>query len=158
MGVHILLGGFPSDLGTGEVNFSHRRLKTVISLRNRRGAEGIRLHDIASRFEVGAMDAPDYLRPSDREEIIIPLQIVTMILESLAPEVRLGKRMLLDHRPHRTVKEGNASGEKLSQVCFGCVERELGLHGDQGLERRLRHVIFSRWIKGKQSRATEMSE
>ncbi len=49
------------------------------------------------------MDPPDHIGARDREEIVVPLQVVAVILESLTPEVGLGERMLLDHRPHRTV-------------------------------------------------------
>ena len=112
---HEFIGRLTSHLGTGDVDLPHGILQAVVGLRDSRRAEGIRLDDVAPPLEVGAMDPLDHVRTSNREEIIVSLQVMPMILEAFAAEVRLGQWVTLDHRSHRSVEQGDATGEKLSQ-------------------------------------------
>ena len=60
------------------------------------------------------MDSLDHVGTRDGENIVVALQVMPVILESLTPEVLLGQRMTLDHRSHRAVEQGDPTGEKLS--------------------------------------------
>ena len=77
------------------------------------------------------MDSLDDVGPGDGEEIVVPLEIVTVILEALAAEVGLGERVALDHRSHRAVEQGDAAGKELAQMGVGFVAGKRGRHGDQ---------------------------
>ena len=85
------------------------------------------------------MDPLDDIGTGDGEEVVVPLEIMTVILEALATEVGLGERMTLDHRTHGPVEQGDASGEEFPQQGIGFVVGKRGLHENQeGLEKRKR--------------------
>ena len=80
------------------------------------------------------MDSLDDVGPRDREDVIITLQIMAVILEAFAAEVGLCQRMPLDHGSHGPVEQGDAAGKEFPQRGVGFVVWKRGLHDDQGLE------------------------
>ena len=104
MGRHEFLRSLARDLGTSQVDLVNGILQGVVGLRNRGSAEGVGLDDIAACLEIGAMDPLDDFGAGDGEEVVIPLQVVAVPLETLTAEVLLRQRVPLDHRPHGSVE------------------------------------------------------
>ena len=50
------------------------------------------------------MDSLDYIGTRDGEKIVVSLQIMAVILESLAAKISLGQRMALNHCSHCSVE------------------------------------------------------
>ena len=49
------------------------------------------------------------------QEIAVALEILRVILEALAAEVRLGQLVALDHRAHRAVEDEDPPGQQGAQ-------------------------------------------
>ena len=54
------------------------------------------------------MDGADDVGTRQHEHIAVPAQVLGVILEALAAEVRLRQLVALDHRAHRTVEDEHA--------------------------------------------------
>jgi hypothetical protein len=54
------------------------------------------------------MDSCDHVGAGEREQIMIPLQIMRMILKPLAAEVRLTESVALDHGAHGAIHDQKA--------------------------------------------------
>jgi len=65
------------------------------------------------------MDLADHVRPRQDQQVVVALEIVPMIPESLAAEIRFRQPIPLDHRPHRAIEEEDACGEKRMQAFGG---------------------------------------
>ena len=50
------------------------------------------------------------------QQIVVALEILRVILEPLAAEVRLGQLVALDHRPHRAVEDEDALRERVLEA------------------------------------------
>ena len=61
------------------------------------------------------MDPLNDIGTRDGENVIVALQVLPVIFESLTPEVFLSQGVTLDHRSHRTVEQCDPAGEKLPQ-------------------------------------------
>ena len=61
------------------------------------------------------MDSLDDVGTGDGEDVVVPLEVVTVILETFSAEVLLRQGMALDHRPHRTIEQGNPVLEERPQ-------------------------------------------
>ena len=62
------------------------------------------------------MDTLDNLRLRQAEQVVVAAHVHGMLLEALAPEVRLRELVLLYHRAHSAVNDENALGERLANV------------------------------------------
>ena len=60
------------------------------------------------------------LRLGEAEEIVITLELLGVIFESLASELGLVELVLLDHGSHGSVEDVDASRECRSQICLEC--------------------------------------
>jgi hypothetical protein len=58
------------------------------------------------------MDARDHIWAGQRQQIVISLYIVSMILKPRAPEVRLAELVALDHGAHGAVHDEDALREQ----------------------------------------------
>lgn len=56
------------------------------------------------------------LRLREYEQIVVSLKLLGMVLEPLAPELRLVELVLLDHGSHGAVEYVDAARERRSQV------------------------------------------
>ena len=88
-----------------QVDLIHHRFHAVIGLRHNRGGERVSLDDVAAGFKIGVMDVRNHVRSSEREQIVIALQVAGMIPKALATEVCLTKSMALDHRAHGAIHD-----------------------------------------------------
>ena len=95
------------------IEFVNDFLEAIVRLRWRGRIEGIGLDDVGARFEVSAMNPLDQVGPSQRQQIVVALQIRRPVGKSLTPIVRLAETVLLDHRAHRAVQNGDAAAEQL---------------------------------------------
>ena len=68
------------------------------------GVEGVGLDDVRAGLEVRAVDVRDDLRPGEREEVVVPLEVPRPVGEPLAAVVPLVEPVGLDHRPHGAVQ------------------------------------------------------
>ncbi len=83
----------------------------IIGHRGRGGVKGVGLDDIGTRFQVGCMDRPDYLRLGERQKIVIALEVMREIRKTSATVVCLLQLVALDHRAHGTVQQHDAARE-----------------------------------------------
>ena len=60
------------------------------------------------------MDTLDHIGTGDGEEVVISLEIETVVFEPLSTEISLGQRVPLDHGAHRSVEQGDASGKEFA--------------------------------------------
>jgi len=61
------------------------------------------------------VDLFDDVRAGEAEQIVVALQIVGMVAQALAAEVRLLQAECLDHRTHRPVQDGDALAEERAE-------------------------------------------
>ena len=58
------------------------------------------------------MDLRDHVGPRQDEDVVVALEILRMILEPLAAEIRLGQLVPLDHGAHRAIEHEDPFGEQ----------------------------------------------
>ena len=66
------------------------------------------------------MDGADDVGPRQHEHVAVPAQILGVILEALAAEVRLRQLVALDHRAHGAVEDQHALLEGTAECRSGC--------------------------------------
>ena len=126
-------GGGAAGAGDGGVvELGDDLLEMVIGHADGGGGETVGLDDVGSGGEVGGVDLFDHGRLGEAEEVVVALQIVGKVLETLAAEVGLGQAVGLHHRAHGPVEHGDAPREELAQGGEGWVLGESGGDGCGG--------------------------
>ena len=89
-------------------------LHAVIGLGDAGGGKRIGLEDVRACHRVGEQDILDRLRLRQRQEIVVALQMTFAADETIAAEVTLVEREVLNLRSHRAVEDENAlAGRRL---------------------------------------------
>jgi hypothetical protein len=70
------------------------------------------------------VDLADDVGPRQDQQVVVALQILRMILEPLAAEVRFRQLVALDHRPHRAVEDEDA-GRRARVECASAIVSEV---------------------------------
>ena len=76
--------------------------------RNRRGVERVRRDHVTPRVQETAVDVANDFRLSEREEIVVALEISGMVAKQPATKIVLAELVRLDHGAHRTIEEKDA--------------------------------------------------
>src|SRR6266545_6771328 len=71
-----------------DVQLVRNVLELVVRLRDRRAAERVRLDDVRAGREILPVDLADHVGTREDQEIVVSPQILRMILEALAAEIR----------------------------------------------------------------------
>ena len=108
--------GFPCQPGGGQVDVPHRGFQGVIRLGDRGGVKGVGLNDLRARLEVGLVDASDHIRPGDRQNIVVSLEVLGMGDEALSPEILFRQVVPLDHGSHGPVHEHDPLPQRLFEL------------------------------------------
>ena len=58
------------------------------------------------------MDLADHVGARQDQQVVVALEILRVVLEPLAAEVRFRQLVALDHRPHRAVEDEDALRER----------------------------------------------
>ena len=61
----------------------------------------------------------DHVGPRQHQDVVVALEVLRVILETLAAEIRLGQLVPLDHRAHRAIEHE----DPFSQEPLECVEQ-----------------------------------
>ena len=69
------------------------------------GVERVGLDDIRTGLQILPMNVFDDRRLREIQQIVMPLEILLPILEALTSKGRLIQLPLLNHRPHRAIKD-----------------------------------------------------
>ena len=72
------------------------------------------------------MNPLDDVRAGEQQQIVIALQIVRVIGETLAPEIGFSQAVLLNHGAHGAIEHEDALAE-VGQNLFGAISLRLGL-------------------------------
>src|SRR5436190_11883496 len=64
------------------------------------------------------MDAGNHVRPRQHQDVVVAFQILRMVLEALAAEIRLAQLVPLDHGAHRAIEYE----DPFSEQTFECVD------------------------------------
>ncbi len=70
------------------------------------------------------MDGPDGVGTGQAQEVVVAPQVPRMSREPLAPEVRLGEPVALEHRAHRAVEHQDALPDDVRENRQAGVARE----------------------------------
>jgi hypothetical protein len=105
-------GRLLGQLGRLSIDLIHHGLHAVISLGYAGGGKRIGFDDVASGFQIGVMDAYDDVGAGQRQQVVIPLQIVHVILESLPTEGRFIEPVSLDHGAHGAIHDQDTLREQ----------------------------------------------
>jgi hypothetical protein len=114
-----LLGCPAGDLGGGPVHLVGEVLEPVVRLRDRAGREGVRRDDVRPGLEIGPMDVEHELRPGQRDDVVVPLQVPRVVGEPTAAEVRLLQTGLLDRRPLGALEDEDPLRDELPEPLEG---------------------------------------
>ena len=90
-------------------------LEQVVGLRDGGAAERVGLDDVGAGGQVLPVDLADHVGPRQDQQVVVALEILRVILEALAAEVRFRQLVALDHRAHRAVEDEDARRERVSQ-------------------------------------------
>ena len=99
-----------------DVQLVHERFEPVVGLRDGVGVEPVGLDDVGARLEVFVVDAANDVGAREDEQIVVPLEIARVPAQSLAAKVRFGRRVPLDHRPHRAIEDQDPVREQLVEL------------------------------------------
>ena len=80
----------------------------VVALGHRSGAEGVGLDHVGAGRQVLLVDLADDVGPHQRQQLVVALEVLVMVLEAIAAEVGLGQLVALDHGAHRAVQDQDA--------------------------------------------------
>jgi hypothetical protein len=133
--------------GPGQVDVVGSLPQAVVGLRDRRGREGVGLHDLGPGLQVLAVDGLDDGGLRERQHVAVALQVVRMVGELRAPEVGLLQAVRLQHRAHRPVDDDDALLEQRPEA-RGRVQHPASLAG-------LRRAV--RLMTGRPQRTTMRS-
>jgi hypothetical protein len=90
--------------------------QAVVGLGGSIAGEGVGLDDVRAGVQIRGVDGANDLRPGEREQVAVALQLARPVGEALAPPVRLAQVVGLDHGAHRPVEqEDPPSQERLQQ-------------------------------------------
>jgi hypothetical protein len=65
------------------------------------------------------MDGLNDVGTGERQQVVVPAEVVGMGGKAIAAEVRLGELMLLDHRAHRAVQNDDTLRQEMAQFGSG---------------------------------------
>ena len=105
------IGGPARDLRGRDVQLVDHGFKLVVGLGDARGAEAVGLDDVRAGLQVGAVDLLHHGRPGEHEDVVVAAQLVAVLGETLAAEVRLAELVALDHGTHGAVDDEDALDE-----------------------------------------------
>ncbi len=71
------------------------------------------------------MDRADDVGTRQHEHIAVPAQVLGVIFEALAAEIRLRQLVALDHRAHRTVEDEHALLEGTTECLLTLIRSNL---------------------------------
>jgi hypothetical protein len=131
------------------VQLGHNRLQVVVRLTDRRGAEGVGLHDVGAGRKIRSVDLLNHFRLGQAQQVIVALQVVREVSETRGAEIHLGQRVGLHHRAHGPVKHGNALGKELAEGGIRWRFDGRGRHG--------RGAVQARTMGGKSEDARNIS-
>ena len=110
-----------------DVQLRHDAFQRVVGLGNAGRGEGVRLDDVCPRFQVLGVNALDDVRSRQHQQIVIALEILGVVFESLTAKVCFGRLVALHHRPHRAVQNQDALRCERLELGFyvACLHRRL---------------------------------
>ncbi len=114
------------DPGRRHIHLMDQVLHVIVGLRNPGGAESIGLDDVRAGGQVLFVDLLDHLWLRQNQQLVVALDVVREIPETVAPISRLVQLVALDHRAHRAVEDQNALPESRFELGYaflvhGCV-------------------------------------
>ena len=78
-----------------------------------RGTECVCFDDVGSCLQVFAVDVGHHIRTGQTKQVIVALHLPGYILKPLAAEIFFTQVVFLNHGPHRSVKDKDATGHQL---------------------------------------------
>ena len=110
-----LVGDLAGDARRFAVHLIDVRFQLVVRLRDRRGGEGVGGEQVRARVQVFALNLPHHVRPRQRQHVVVAPQVVGMLTEAFAAEVRFRKLAALQHRAPRAVHHHHPLGQDFFQ-------------------------------------------
>ena len=95
------------------VQFVGQLFHLVVRHRDGSGIEGIGLDQICAGCQILRVNLLDDLWLGEREQIVVPLQIVGPVLKPFAAVVYFPQFVTLDHRPHRPVDDDDSFAQEI---------------------------------------------
>mmetsp|Transcript_8580 Transcript_8580/g.11613 ORF Transcript_8580/g.11613 Transcript_8580/m.11613 type:complete len:237 (-) Transcript_8580:894-1604(-) len=83
-------------------------IQGVVGLGNESSRERVCLNDVCACSQVLLMDIADDIRSSHNQDVVVSLQVMRVVLENCATEVRLLQLTPLDHGSHGSVNHHDA--------------------------------------------------
>ena len=93
-------------------------MQPVVGLRNASRIEGIGLDDVGARFQKSMVNVADHVRPGQRQQIVVALDIAGVVAQSarfLTSIVGLVELARLDHRAHGAIENQNPLLEQFGE-------------------------------------------
>ena len=107
--------------GGRKIDLRHAVLKTVVGLRRGVGGEAVGDENVGAGMEVGVMDAADCVRLGQAQQIVVALERMGPIRETLSPVFLLGQVQRLRLRSERAVQDENSAAEQSAErIRPGC--------------------------------------
>src|SRR5690606_22744767 len=106
------------ELRSGKVELAHEMLATVITLRDRRGVEGVGLDDVRARLEIRLMHCAHDAGLGATVNVVVDAQLRWTIAQACAAERGLVQAVTLQHGAHRAVEHQHAPREQFFESPF----------------------------------------
>jgi hypothetical protein len=100
----------------GLVELVNDFLQAIVLLRDGCAVECIGLNKVGSRQKISFVNAVNDVGASDAEQIVVALQFVRMILESIATKLFISQFLLLDFSAHSAINNHNSLGGRAPDV------------------------------------------
>jgi hypothetical protein len=100
----------------------HELFHVIIRLRDRSRVEGVRFENVRAGLQILLVYLANDLRLREDQQVVVALDVVLEILETLSAIVGFGKIVGLDLRAHRAVEDKDArveSGFELAEAAGG---------------------------------------
>ena len=101
---------FPCDPCSREVEFGDQRLHAIVAHRRCVRIECVGFDDVGAGVQKSTVNVLDYTWARNRQQVVIALQVLLPVPETIAPEVVLIETKTLNHRAHGAVQEQNPLG------------------------------------------------
>ena len=124
----VAVAGLARKMRCGHVHLVGQVGQAVVLLRDGGGAEGVGLHHVGAGGQVLLMDALNDIGPCQHQQVVVAFEVLRVVGQARAAEIRLGELFPLDHGAHRAVQDDDALLENAGQSYRAGVGDPLNVH------------------------------